>query len=78
MTLLVDTSVWSLAFRRDARADLAEVGALQGALERGDPVISTGLVLQELPQSSGIAFAAKGSKRERLTRYLHSCASVTT
>ena len=50
VTLLVDTSVWSLAFRRDARTDVAEVGALQRALQRGDPVISTGFVLQELLQ----------------------------
>ncbi len=50
MSLLVDTSVWSLAFRRDTPPDLPEIGALQAALERGDSIISTGLVLQELLQ----------------------------
>lgn len=50
MTLLVDTSVWSLAFRRDTKRAKPEVLALRQALERGDAVISTGLVLQELLQ----------------------------
>lgn len=50
MTLMVDTSVWSLAFRRDASEPSAEVGALKGALEGGDSVVTTGLVLQELLQ----------------------------
>lgn len=50
MTLLVDTSVWSLAFRRDTKRPKPEVLALRQALERGDAVISTGLVLQELLQ----------------------------
>ena len=50
MTILVDTSVWSLAFRRDVDAEVPEVGALREALERGQPLISTGLVLQELLQ----------------------------
>lgn len=50
MTLLVDTSVWSLAFRRDATQGEPEVAALRQALERGDAIISTGLILQELLQ----------------------------
>ena len=50
MTLLVDTSVWSLALRRDAPADLPEVQALEEALESGELVVTTGLVLQELLQ----------------------------
>jgi predicted nucleic acid-binding protein len=50
VTLLVDTSVWSLAFRRDATKASPEVGALRGALEGGDSVVTTGLVLQELLQ----------------------------
>ena len=32
MSLLVDTSVWSLAFRRDGHPGLPEVGALRAAL----------------------------------------------
>ena len=50
MTLLVDTSVWSLAFRRDSLAPSAEVDALRGALEGGEPTVITGLILQELLQ----------------------------
>ncbi len=50
MSLLVDTSVWSLAFRRDAPPDVAEVGALRSALDRGDSIVCTGLVLQEVLQ----------------------------
>lgn len=50
MNLLVDTSVWSLAFRRDAPAEISEVMELQRALETGDRVIITGLILQELLQ----------------------------
>ena len=50
MTLFVDTSVWSLAFRRDAPAPGAEVSALARALEGGAPLVTTGIVLQELLQ----------------------------
>ncbi len=50
MTLLVDTSVWSLALRRDALASVPEVHALRDALLGGDVVVTTGLVLQELLQ----------------------------
>ena len=50
MTLFVDTSVWSLAFRRDRPPDLPEVAALTSALEGGEQVVTTGLVLQELLQ----------------------------
>ena len=48
--MLVDTSVWSLAFRRDAPPELAETSALRLALERGDSIVCTGLVLQEVLQ----------------------------
>ncbi len=50
MTLLVDTSVWSLALRRDSVGLSREVDALRGALQTGEPVVTTGLVLQELLQ----------------------------
>ncbi len=50
MTLLVDTSVWSLAFRRDATQTEPDGRALRHALERGDGIVGTGLVLQELVQ----------------------------
>ena len=50
MTLLVDTSVWSLALRRDGPVGNPEVQALQDALAGADAVVTTGLVLQELLQ----------------------------
>jgi len=50
MSYLVDTSVWSLAFRRDTPADSPEVVELKRALETGDTIFVTGLVLQELLQ----------------------------
>lgn len=50
MTLLVDTSVWSLALRRDVTATEPEVDALKVALAGSAVVVTTGLVLQELLQ----------------------------
>lgn len=50
MSLFVDTSVWSLAFRRDSPPDVPEVGRLRDALECGETVCTTGLVLQDLMQ----------------------------
>jgi predicted nucleic acid-binding protein len=50
VSLLVDTSVLSLAFRRDTEAAVPEVKALLHALEGADQVFTTGFVLQELLQ----------------------------
>lgn len=50
MILLVDTSVWSLALRRDIVAVQPEVRHLQQALLGEQTVVTTGLVLQELLQ----------------------------
>ena len=50
MTLLVDTSVWSLALRRDRPEATPEVEALRRALESGEAIVTTGLILQELLQ----------------------------
>ena len=50
MSLLVDTSVWSLALRRDAEQSAPEVAALRDALLGADQVFTTGLILQELLQ----------------------------
>ena len=50
MRLFVDTSVWSLALRRDAPPDHPAVTRLGNALTRGEQVFTTGLVLQELLQ----------------------------
>ena len=53
MDLFVDTSVWSLALRRDDSAVGPEVDRLRAALESGEGVFTTGLVLQELLQGFG-------------------------
>ena len=50
MSLFVDTSVWSLMLRRDPPAEVPQVRALVRALETGERVVTTGLVLQELLQ----------------------------
>lgn len=50
MTLFVDTSVWSLALRRDASSPSSEVTALVEAIRSGETIVTTGLVLQELLQ----------------------------
>ncbi len=50
MAFLVDTSVWSLALRRDSEVDVPEVKALKHALAEGGEIVTTGLVLQELLQ----------------------------
>jgi predicted nucleic acid-binding protein len=50
VTLFVDTSVWSLALRRDRPDDLPEIRKLAEALRGGETVVTTGLVLQELLQ----------------------------
>jgi predicted nucleic acid-binding protein len=50
LSLFVDTSVWSLALRRDGPSSTAQVVALIQALENGEPILTTGLILQELLQ----------------------------
>ena len=61
MTLLVDTSVWSLALRRDPPISAApQVQALRDALEGDEIVVTTGLVLQELLQGFAGARAHQG------------------
>ncbi len=50
MNFLVDTSVWSLAWRRDEPPEAPEVKRLARALETRESVVSTGLILQELLQ----------------------------
>lgn len=64
MSVLVDTSVWSLALRRDAPARTREVEALGAALEAGE-VVLIGCVLQELLQG----FPAR-ERTQRLVDYL--------
>jgi predicted nucleic acid-binding protein len=47
VTLLVDTSGWSLALKRDVEVESPEVKGLREALAGGDVVVTTGLILQE-------------------------------
>ncbi len=65
MTLLVDTSVWSLAFRRDQNSAGPQVRALRNALEGDDIVVTTGLVLQELLQG----FAGPRARKDIIERF---------
>jgi hypothetical protein len=50
VSLFVDTSVWSLAWRRDHASSAPEVSELERALKAGDSIYASGLVLQELLQ----------------------------
>lgn len=50
MNVLVDTSVWSLALRRDALPDTKETQTLARCLQRKDALFSTGIIVQELLQ----------------------------
>ena len=59
MNILVDTSVWSLALRRDSTPDCQAVSRLEAALNDGENVFTTGLILQELLQGF------KGPKAQR-------------
>jgi len=65
VTLFVDTSVWSLAFRRDPASAAPEVRILRHALEGGEMIVVTGLVLQELLQG----FAAPRARRDIIDRF---------
>ena len=65
MTLLVDTSVWSLAFRRDQELAVPQVSALRDALEGDEIVVTTGLVLQELLQG----FAGPRARKDIIERF---------
>lgn len=65
MTLFVDTSVWSLALRRDAPGPAPEVEALKNALEGGHAVVTTGLVLQELLQG----FSGPRARKQIIERF---------
>lgn len=46
----MDTSVWSLAFRRDTPSSTPQTRALIQAIDSGQTILTTGLVLQELLQ----------------------------
>jgi predicted nucleic acid-binding protein len=65
MSLFVDTSVWSLALRRDVVVRQPEVDELVAALDRGEQIVTTGLVLQELLQG----FAGPRSKQQIIEHF---------
>jgi predicted nucleic acid-binding protein len=65
VTLLVDTSVWSLAFRRDHDSLTPQVAALQAALSGGESIVTTGLILQELLQG----FSGARAHKELIERF---------
>jgi predicted nucleic acid-binding protein len=64
LNVFVDTSVWSLALRRDAPPGVPEVDELRRSLETGS-VHCTGLVLQELLQG----FSQPKSHRQIIDRF---------
>ena len=65
MSLFVDTSVWSLALRRDSPSSATEVRALIRAIETGETILTTGLVLQELLQG----FSGPKAREQILDRF---------
>lgn len=65
MSLFVDTSVWSLALRRDSLSSSAEVRTLVRAIETGEIILTTGLVLQELLQG----FSGPKAREQILDRF---------
>ena len=65
MSLFVDTSVWSLALRRDSLSSSTEVRTLVRAIETGETILTTGLVLQELLQG----FSGPKAREQILDRF---------
>jgi predicted nucleic acid-binding protein len=65
MALFVDTTVWSLALRRDVVVDVPEVKALKHALAEGGQIVTTGLVLQEILQG----FSCPKAKADIISRF---------
>jgi hypothetical protein len=65
LSLFVDTSVWSLALRRDSLLSSTEVRTLVRAIETGETILTTGLVLQELLQG----FSGPKAREQILDRF---------
>jgi predicted nucleic acid-binding protein len=65
VTLLVDTSVWSLAFRRDADSSAPQVAVLRAALGGGESIVTTGLILQEVLQG----FTGPRARKQLVQRF---------
>lgn len=66
MAFFVDTTIWSLALRRDVVVDVPEVKVLKEALGTGGQIVSTGLVLQELLQG----FTGPKAKADIIDRFM--------
>jgi predicted nucleic acid-binding protein len=65
LSLFVDTGVWSLALRRDPASSSIEVRTLVQAIDTGDTLITTGLILQELLQG----FSGPKAREQILDRF---------
>jgi predicted nucleic acid-binding protein len=65
LSIFVDTSVWSLALRRDSLSSSTEVRTLVRAIETGETILTTGLVLQELLQG----FSGPKAREQILDRF---------
>jgi len=65
LSIFVDTSVWSLALRRDAPSSATEVRTLIRVIEAGETILTTGLVLQELLQG----FSGPKARKQILDRF---------
>lgn len=66
MSLLVDTSVWSLSLRREP-PETPELFELRRALAGGDLVVTTGIIIQELLQGL-VTDASRLIVRDRMSR----------
>jgi hypothetical protein len=65
LSLFVDTSVWSLALRRNSPSSATQVQALIRAIETGETILTTGLVIQELLQG----FSGPKARAQILDRF---------
>lgn len=67
MRVLVDTSIWSLALRKQGPADHPAVEKLAKLLRDGEDVFLTGIILQEILQ----AFRAESTFRRMVQHLEH-------
>lgn len=63
MSFLVDTSVWSLAFRRDSPPDHAAVSRLRAALERNEELFEFTTLLDDNAKTRDSALRHARSRR---------------
>lgn len=65
LKLFVDTSIWSLALRRDHGSDHPGVVFLGDALQQQESIFTTGLILQEILQG----FSGPKARRQIIERF---------